>query len=305
MRNICRIGFTRERLAFTLALELGAGLDGSAAATISHRAVLVGDALTDWNHHHEQLCLPELSRSGAGNPAARRRVSRSDFCRAVCVRMQQTRADRPQVSASPRDGSVQHDRWAAVRRIFSSSVCGSAAFLQTWVFYVIAAQLVWMIDSAGSAAYIAGIGIGAISDRESVRTFCGYDSRAATRSNFKARMTARRGRPIPFVISRRIRERRQGSYAPYQPRFDWNLWFASLDSWQQNRFVIFAEERLLTGSPSVLALFAGNPFPSAPPAASADRRLAILVQRPDGKAAGALVATRTDRLVCAGARARA
>jgi hypothetical protein len=29
--------------------------------------------------------------------------------------------------------------------------------------------------------------------------------------------------------------------------------------------VVFAEERLLTGSPSVLALFAGNPFPNAPP----------------------------------------
>src|SRR5260370_25017833 len=26
-------------------------------------------------------------------------------------------------------------------------------------------------------------------------------------------------------------------YAPYQPRFDWNLWFASLGSWQQNPMV--------------------------------------------------------------------
>jgi lipase maturation factor 1 len=54
-------------------------------------------------------------------------------------------------------------------------------------------------------------------------------------------------------------------YAPYQPRFDWNLWFASLDSWQQNHFVISAEERLLENSPSVLSLFAENPFPDAPP----------------------------------------
>jgi hypothetical protein len=54
-------------------------------------------------------------------------------------------------------------------------------------------------------------------------------------------------------------------YAPYQPRFDWNLWFASLESWQENRFVVYCEEKLLTGSPAVLSLFDGNPFPNAPP----------------------------------------
>jgi len=56
-----------------------------------------------------------------------------------------------------------------------------------------------------------------------------------------------------------------GIYAPYQPRFDWNLWFASLGSWPRYRFVIFTEEQLLENDPDVLALFAGNPFPGAPP----------------------------------------
>jgi hypothetical protein len=54
-------------------------------------------------------------------------------------------------------------------------------------------------------------------------------------------------------------------YAPYQPRFDWNLWFASLGEWQQNDIVPNTEERLLTNSPDVLHLFAGNPFSAAPP----------------------------------------
>jgi len=54
-------------------------------------------------------------------------------------------------------------------------------------------------------------------------------------------------------------------YAPYQPRFDWNLWFASLGDWRQNNFVPLAEERLLDNDPDVLALFRSNPFPSAPP----------------------------------------
>jgi len=54
-------------------------------------------------------------------------------------------------------------------------------------------------------------------------------------------------------------------YAPYQPRFDWNLWFASLGSWRQYPFVVNVEERLLEGQPDVLALFAANPFPGNPP----------------------------------------
>ena len=54
-------------------------------------------------------------------------------------------------------------------------------------------------------------------------------------------------------------------YAPYQPRFDWNLWFASLGDWQQNDFVTLTEERLLSGSSAVLSLFKSNPFPAAPP----------------------------------------
>ena len=56
-----------------------------------------------------------------------------------------------------------------------------------------------------------------------------------------------------------------GIYAPYQPRFDWNLWFASLGRWQDYRFVVWTEERLLESSPDVLQLFADNPFDGTPP----------------------------------------
>jgi len=54
-------------------------------------------------------------------------------------------------------------------------------------------------------------------------------------------------------------------YAPYQPRFDWNLWFASLGSWRQYQFVLGTEEALLDNSPEVLSLFARDPFPNGPP----------------------------------------
>jgi Lipase maturation factor len=54
-------------------------------------------------------------------------------------------------------------------------------------------------------------------------------------------------------------------YAPYQPRFDWNLWFASLGTWSQYPLVPRTEELLLINDPDVLQLFASNPFPDKPP----------------------------------------
>jgi len=54
-------------------------------------------------------------------------------------------------------------------------------------------------------------------------------------------------------------------YAPYQPRFDWNLWFASLGDWHQNELVPITEERLLGNDRDVLGLFRSNPFPQTPP----------------------------------------
>jgi hypothetical protein len=54
-------------------------------------------------------------------------------------------------------------------------------------------------------------------------------------------------------------------YAPYQPRFDWNLWFASLGDWRQDEIVPLTEERLLENDRDVLALFKDSPFPESPP----------------------------------------
>lgn len=56
-------------------------------------------------------------------------------------------------------------------------------------------------------------------------------------------------------------------FAPYQPRFDWNLWFASLGTWQNYPWVINVQKRLRENSPQVLSLFRDNPFASAPPKA--------------------------------------
>ncbi len=69
----------------------------------------------------------------------------------------------------------------------------------------------------------------------------------------------------PFRFKPQALDRAPGIYAPYQPRFEWNLWFASLGPWRQNPLVPRTEQRLLTNDPDVLALFARNPFSGSPP----------------------------------------
>jgi hypothetical protein len=53
---------------------------------------------------------------------------------------------------------------------------------------------------------------------------------------------------------------------PHMPRLDWQMWFAALagDCRATPWFLRF-EERLLSGSPEVLALLRENPFPERPP----------------------------------------
>ena len=69
----------------------------------------------------------------------------------------------------------------------------------------------------------------------------------------------------PFRNKPQALDEAPGIYAPYQPRFDWNLWFASLGGWRDNEIVPLTEERMLVGDGDVLALFRGNPFVQSPP----------------------------------------
>ena len=60
------------------------------------------------------------------------------------------------------------------------------------------------------------------------------------------------GRGLPWV-------------APHQPRLDWQMWFAALSEYEREPWFERFCRRLLEGSPAVLALLAGNPFPREPP----------------------------------------
>jgi lipase maturation factor 1 len=52
---------------------------------------------------------------------------------------------------------------------------------------------------------------------------------------------------------------------PYQPRLDWQMWFAALSDYRAAPWFTNFMVRLLQGSPDVLGLLGKNPFPNAPP----------------------------------------
>jgi hypothetical protein len=138
------------------------------------------------------------------------------------------------------------------------------AFFLSWIFYAITAQLAWMVIPRLSLPTLP------VTSLEPFRIANTYGlfavmTRGRYEIEFQGSNDGKTWVHYPFSYKPQDTRQAPAIYAPYQPRFDWNLWFASLDNWQQNRFVVYAEERLLTGSPSVLALFAGNPFAASPP----------------------------------------
>jgi hypothetical protein len=59
--------------------------------------------------------------------------------------------------------------------------------------------------------------------------------------------------------------RRPGFVAPHQPRLDWQMWFAALESCEGNPWLVSFLARLLQGEPAVVRLLRSNPFPASPP----------------------------------------
>ena len=52
--------------------------------------------------------------------------------------------------------------------------------------------------------------------------------------------------------------------APYQPRLDWQMWFAALGNYQSNTWIGNLMYRILTGEPSVYRLLSAPPFAQPP-----------------------------------------
>jgi uncharacterized membrane protein YphA (DoxX/SURF4 family) len=71
--------------------------------------------------------------------------------------------------------------------------------------------------------------------------------------------------PYPFRWKPGELRKMPAFVAPYQPRLDWQMWFAALNGAERTPWFPRLVLRLLEGSPQVAALFASNPFPGTPP----------------------------------------
>jgi len=60
-------------------------------------------------------------------------------------------------------------------------------------------------------------------------------------------------------------KRAPGWCAPHQPRLDWQMWFAALETPQQNSWLLGLVFKLLQGSHDTSRLLAHNPFPDKAP----------------------------------------
>jgi hypothetical protein len=147
---------------------------------------------------------------------------------------------------------------------FASARLAVCAVAMSWIFYATTLPLVQMFwrDVPLPAAPVAALEPFRIANQYglfAVMTPHRYEI------EFQGSNDGKNWVPYPFLYKPQNVNERPRIYAPYQPRFDWNLWFASLGSWRQYPIVPRTEELLLENDRAVLGLFAGNPFSGAPP----------------------------------------
>ena len=133
----------------------------------------------------------------------------------------------------------------------------------TWVFYDTTAQLIWMFARVP-------LPVSPVTALEPFRIANQYGlfavmTRGRYEIEFQGSDDGQNWVVYPFRYKPQALDQPPGIYALYQPRFDWNLWFASLGSWRQYPIVPNTEVRLLAGDQDVLALFASDPFAGEPP----------------------------------------
>jgi hypothetical protein len=138
-----------------------------------------------------------------------------------------------------------------------------ASVMLIWIFYATTVQMIWIVWRVPlPTSPVAALDPFRIANRYGLFAVM---TRGRYEIEFQGSNDGQNWTPYPFRYKPQDPSRYPGIYAPYQPRFEWNLWFASLGGWRDNIIVPSTEERLLAGSPDVLALFAGNPFPQSPP----------------------------------------
>ncbi len=195
--------------------------------------LLLDDGFIEW-------LIPEKIRQLIDRPSANNRVT--EHARQL----------------APSDGSQSGVSTVGVStRALIGIVLSGICFL--WIFYVTTAKLVWMFAPSmplpkSPVEALEPFRIANQYGLFAVMTHARYEI------EFQGSQDGQTWTPYPFRYKPQNTHAAPGIYAPYQPRFEWNLWFASLGSWPQYRFVVWTEERLLSNDPDVLQLFRKNPF---------------------------------------------
>jgi lipase maturation factor 1 len=131
------------------------------------------------------------------------------------------------------------------------------------IFYATTAELIWMFFPLPiPTAPVAALEPFRIANRYGL---FGIMTRGRYEIEFQGSEDGKTWVAYPFRYKPQDLSKPPGIYAPYQPRFDWNLWFASSGSWQDYPIVPRTEVRLLSNDKDVLTLFGNNPFPHQPP----------------------------------------
>ena len=139
-----------------------------------------------------------------------------------------------------------------------------AAVMLGWIFYATTTQMIWMILPGAPlpTSPVAVLDPFRIANRFGLFAVM---TRGRYEIEFQGSDDGQTWVAYPFRYKPQELDKSPGIYAPYQPRFDWNLWFASLGGWRDNPLVLRTEKRLLSNDADVLTLFASNPFPHGPP----------------------------------------
>jgi hypothetical protein len=138
-----------------------------------------------------------------------------------------------------------------------------AGILLTWIFYATTAELIWMFAKVPlPTTPVTALEPFRIANQYGL---FGIMTRGRYEIEFQGSEDGKNWIAYPFRYKPQALDKAPGIYAPYQPRFDWNLWFASLGSWQDYPIVVRTEVKLLSNDKEVLELFAGDPFPHEPP----------------------------------------
>ncbi len=169
----------------------------------------------------------------------------------------------PESSSDP-ERSGQSQTPGRFRRHFHTAKLSFTMIVLGWIFYATMAELMWMFSIQLPTAPVAALEPFRVANRYGL---FGIMTRGRYEIEFQGSEDGKTWVPYPFRYKPQDLSTAPGIYAPYQPRFDWNLWFASLGSWQDYPIVTRTEVRLLTDDSDVLNLFANNPFPNGPPRA--------------------------------------